>query len=538
MKDMLLRLALVCVVLGLITGFTYGMSLFVSSALLHALIVAVFATIIAYLAAKYFVSIQAKLVNQYAKEVISGSVSAKPDPRISTSNMALVESIDTLDKNVKKIIGKMLTTTEKLTDLIEKLKNSSEIIAESSENVATNITEIAQSIDHISTESETTMGSAEKMVNDIQSFSQVSQEGLVLTGRMKDNLDKNVHNTSALIQSTQDTSSSNQVISDKIRLLNEDMKKIESIVEIINGITEQTNLLALNASIEAARAGESGKGFAVVAEEVRKLAEESAVSTGEIKTIISSLSEVSSQVTKLIKDGSKIIENSLSLATISTDSNQEITDDVKETMTSMDNISTLCSHQQETTEDVFKLIGAIADQAKNVTANSEEAAALTEEQAASIDDVSQSVETLHDTASELETIVNEYKATLKMDEATKQRIKQSVEMIKSHVGSTSLSSIYDFNRQRLEAFASRYKEIEFVAVADVAGEAFAFSRDIGVQTINIGYRQYFKGAMKDQVYVSEPYISMLTDEYCVTISMPFLIEGVKEGIFITDVTIK
>lgn len=535
---MVLRLALVCVVLGLITGFTYGMGLFVSNALIHALIVAVFATAIAYVAAKYFVSIQAKLVNQYAKEVISGSVSAKPDPRISTSNRALIESIDTLDRNVKKIIGKMLTTTEKLTDLIEKLKNSSEIIAESSENVATNITEIAQSIDHISTESETTMGSAEKMVNDIQNFSQVSQEGLVLTGRMKDNLDKNVHNTSALIQSTQDTSTSNQVISDKIRLLNEDMKKIESIVEIINGITEQTNLLALNASIEAARAGESGKGFAVVAEEVRKLAEESAVSTGEIKTIISSLSEVSSQVTSLIEDGSKIIENSLSLATISTDSNQEITDDVKETMASMDNISTLCSHQQETTEDVFKLIGAIADQAKNVTANSEEAAALTEEQAASIDDVSQSVETLHDTASELEAIVNEYKATLSMDEATKQGIKQSVETIKSHVASTSLSTIYDFNRQTLASFASYHKQIEFVAVADVAGEAFAFSRDIGVQTINIAYRQYFKGAMKDQVYISEPYISMLTDEYCVTISMPFLIDGVKEGIFITDVTIK
>lgn len=82
--------------------------------------------------------------------------------------------------------------------------------------------------------------------------------------------------------------------------LGEAVRKISSVVGVINKIAHQTNLLALNATIEAARAGEHGRSFAVVATEVKQLSRETEQATSTISAQIESMQQATTNVSQVI----------------------------------------------------------------------------------------------------------------------------------------------------------------------------------------------------------------------------------------------
>ncbi len=142
-------------------------------------------------------------------------------------------------------------------------------------------------------------------------------------------------------------------------------KQITEAVEIITDIAEQTNLLALNAAIEAARAGEHGKGFAVVADEVRKLAERSANSAKDVKT--------------LILDSTRQVQRGVELSGEAGESLKKMVGDIQKVAEQLKTISAATQEQAASMEENSSITESNATAAEELAASSEEMAAQSQE---------------------------------------------------------------------------------------------------------------------------------------------------------------
>ena len=150
-------------------------------------------------------------------------------------------------------------------------------ISEAIHHVAEAITEQAHDIDKGTKQTAELAESIEKVADSITAITNIFNRVYNLNDQGSSSID-------SLVQKSKEENEAVKEVEKNIRDMDESSQKISVILDTVEQISDQTNLLALNASIEAARSGEHGRGFAVVAEEIRKLADESAKSTEQIKS--------------------------------------------------------------------------------------------------------------------------------------------------------------------------------------------------------------------------------------------------------------
>lgn len=313
----------------------------------------------------------------------------------------MIDSISGLMHNVTNATRDVLSSSSDLVGLSDRSTQAAKEVAHAVEEVAMGASKQAA-------DSETSSKVATQMGNNIKQLTENIVMMIDQTTKASEINKSSVEAVNVLRQKNIENNDATNKTEEAIQQLANQSQAIGSIVQAISTIAEQTNLLALNASIEAARAGEHGRGFAVVADEIRKLAEESSKAADEIKRIVGSIQQGSTNTVTIMQEV-KTRSNDQNVAVQKVESSfKSIFESITNIQKVIDSISKDIEVLDASKIEILDSISSIASISEEAAAASEEVSASMQEQTAIVEEVASSADRLRGLALKLEENISKF----------------------------------------------------------------------------------------------------------------------------------
>lgn len=479
-----------------------------------------------------------KRIENSLTSIENGDMMKKLPGDLKGAYKKITDSMNKILLNNKKLMGNILTSAEKTKNYVNNLLANVEDTSRSAEEIAVTISEIAKGVEIISEAATQTMDSVHRMVQSSEQIEQFSNKTLTESEEMQQATDASMGRLADLVERIRNNSDINNTLAQEVATLEEYAKQISGITMEVEDISEQTNLLALNAAIEAARAGDQGRGFAVVAEEVKKLAEQSTVSAAKIHELIAAISKQVALVAESMRTQASKAKEDVGLADMSKEDFGKVDTVTQTTVRSFHEVLDLSRQQKERAGEIKSLMEDIVAFVQQSSAGAQQAAAGAQQQSAAMEQVFELIKNLDGMAKGLNDSFIDYRKGLELGSAERSRVEKAV-TIASGLVNTPAFRAGDLPgiEKLIKESAAQNENIELLAYIDSDGLLQTSSTDIA-KGDDVSHRNYFRESIKGNTYQSEPYISSVTDDFCISIAVPVKnTSGAITGILLTDVNI-
>ncbi|YCI22804.1 methyl-accepting chemotaxis protein [Paenibacillus sp. Z3-2] len=350
------------------------------------------------------------MVAKRLKSVADGDLTVEEVKMKSKDEIGeLSQDFNHMIKNMRTLISQVDLSTKQVASSSKELTLGAEHTSQATENITISIQESAAGAQEQQMMLQRTTNSLEEISIGIQ---RIAESSSTIADSSVDAMELANIGGTAVEHTAKQMNLINKSVNETdvvMRMLDERSLQIGTMLHAITDIAKQTNLLALNASIEAARAGEEGRGFSVVAAEVRKLAEQSNQSSGQISTLIQDMRTDIEQSLKTLNRVKQDVDSGIQIAN---ETEQQFNKIVGSTNFIAQQTEELASVTQQITASVQEITAGqeqVSNLALQAADNSQNIAASSEEQLASMEQITSLATTLSDMSQKLERLTIQFK---------------------------------------------------------------------------------------------------------------------------------